>query len=74
MARKAKKITRLNLMRIQRNMSREELAQKSGVSLRMLQLYEIGARDISTAYFETVQRLAEVLDCLCEDIVGIIDK
>lgn len=74
MARKAAKQTKLNLMRLQRGMSREELAEKSKCSMRMVQLYEIGASKLEGAHFETVQKLAKALDCLCEDIVGDIDK
>ena len=74
MARKAKKITKLVLMRQQRNMSRQELAHKTGISERMLQVWELGARDFSKTKYDTVAKIAKVLDCFCEDIVGIIDK
>lgn len=69
MARTARIQTKLNLMRLQRDMSREELAKKAGVSERSIQLWEIGARDFSSVKFKTVRAISDALECLCEDIV-----
>lgn len=69
MARTARIQTKLNLMRLQRDMTRRELAEKAGVSERSIQLWEIGARDFSSVKYKTVQAIADVLKCFCEDIV-----
>lgn len=44
-------------------LSQRELAEKSGVSFRMIQYYEQGANDINKAAFETGVALAEALGC-----------
>lgn len=71
MARTAKIQTKLNLMRLQRDISRAELAEKAGVSERSIQLWETGARNFAQCKYSTVYRISEVLNCLCEDIVDI---
>lgn len=45
------------------NLSQAMLAEKSGVNVRIIQSYEQGLRDINKAQFETVVKLAEVLEC-----------
>ena len=49
--------------------SQSELAEKSGVNIRMIQQYEQGIRDINKAQVETVYRLAVALSCKIEDII-----
>ena len=49
--------------------SQSLLAQKSGVNVRTLQQYEIGAKNINHASVGTVYRLASVLGCRPEDIM-----
>lgn len=51
------------------NLTQSELAQASGVSLRMIQQYEIEARNINRASAETVYKLAQSLNCKIEDII-----
>lgn len=46
-----------------------ELAQKSGVSLRSIQMYEQRNKDINKANVDTVHRLAKVLGCALEDLI-----
>ena len=48
--------------------SQKELALKSGVSLRMIQQYEQGAKDINKASFENLAALSGVLGCRTEDL------
>ena len=43
--------------------SQRELAEKSGVSLRTLQQYELKTRDIGKASVRTVMALASTLGC-----------
>ena len=60
-----------NLQRIrqERGYSQSQLAVASGVSLRMIQYYEQGAKDINQAAASTVWRLAEALNCHMEEII-----
>ena len=56
---------------MQRKLSQSQLAKASGVSLRMLQKYEQGDRDIKKAQAETVYKLAQALDCTIEELIDI---
>ena len=58
-------------MREYRDMSQSELAGKSGVSLRTIQAYEQGAKDINKAQ---VQRLLMFAKALCCDVEDLIEK
>lgn len=49
-------------------LSQSQLAEKSGVSIRMIQYYEQGKNDINKAALETVIALADVLGCSPRDI------
>lgn len=49
--------------------SQRELAEKSGVNVRTLQQYELGAKDICKASATTVIALANVLGCKVEDLM-----
>ena len=48
--------------------SQRILAEKSGVNIRTLQQYEIGAKSINNASFKTVRSLAKALGCDMEDL------
>ena len=48
--------------------SQRILAEKSGVNLRTLQQYEIGAKDINNASFKTVMALSRALGCDVEEL------
>lgn len=60
----------LKEVRLLKKMTQKELAEKSGVSLRMIQHYEQGVKDIKKAAAETVSKLAEVLGCSADDIIN----
>ena len=51
-------------------MTQIELAEKSGVSLRTLQGYDCGRKQINKAAAETVLRLADALGCEVRDILN----
>lgn len=53
----------LQTIRKQRGLSQAQLAKASGVSLRMIQLYEQGKRAIRKAKAETIVALADALNC-----------
>ena len=60
----------LQAIRRQRGLSQAQLAKASGVSLRMIQLYEQGQRDIQKAEAGTIAALADALRC---DMQALID-
>ena len=62
--------SRLKFMREDKGISQVELANKSGVNLRMIQHYEQGYKDINNAKVITVLSLAEALGCDVYDIIN----
>lgn len=60
--------TPLARIRANRGMTQQELATASGVSLRMIQLYEQRRNDLSKASASVVIALAHVLGCSVEDL------
>ena len=66
-----KKPTRLQTIRKERNMTQKELAALSGVSLRIIQLYEQRQNDINKAAGSVINRLAWVLNCNFYDIMEL---
>lgn len=60
---------RLKEYRRRLGMSQKELSEHSGINLRTLQQYEIGAKDIRKASFNTVSNLARSLDIDFYEIV-----
>lgn len=62
--------SRLKFMREEKGMSQSELSRKSGVSLRSIQMFEQGNRDINKAQCVTVLQLAEALDCDVYEIIN----
>lgn len=50
--------------------TQQELAEKSGVKLRMIQAYEQNYQDISRAEAATVLKMARVLNCQPEDLLS----
>ena len=60
-----------NLKRIRRSYgcTQAELAKRSGVSLRSIQMYEQRNKDINKASAETLYRIAKVLGCTMEDLL-----
>ena len=60
----------LKTIRKQSHFTQKELAELSGVTLRMIQAYEQGDQDIMKAEARTVFALARVLGCSAEVICG----
>lgn len=46
-----------------------ELAKRSGVGLRSIQMYEQRNKNINKASAETLYRLSKVLGCMMEDLI-----
>lgn len=65
------KTTKLQMLRKNSGYSQSELAERSGVNKRMIQQYEIGAKDINKAAGTTLLALARVMGCEVEDLLEI---
>ena len=61
--------TNLKRIRTLYGCTQAELAERSNVSLRSIQMYEQRNKDINKAGAETVLRLAKVLGCTVEDLL-----
>lgn len=55
--------------RIKKGLSQSQLASASGVSVRMIQYYEQGVKDINKASGETLYKLSKALGCKMEDLI-----
>ena len=60
----------LKMQRKRCGLTQKELARLAGTSLRSIQSYEQGTRNLSGASVELVQALCRVLDCREEDILS----
>ena len=61
--------TNLKRIRTAYGCTQAELAKRSGVSLRSIQMYEQRNKDINKASAETLLRLSRVLGCTMEDLI-----
>ena len=61
--------TSLKRIRTAYGCTQAELAKRSGVSLRSIQMYEQRNKDINKASAETLLRLSRVLGCTMEDLM-----
>lgn len=61
---------KLHKIRKARGFAQKELSDASGVSLRMIQLYEQKQNDISKAQVKVVISLAKALGCDVEDLIN----
>ena len=66
---KQDKPTRLQMIRKARGYTQAQLAEASGVALRMVQLYEQRRSDINSASVDAVLRLSRALGCKIEDLL-----
>lgn len=65
-----RKMTQLQRLRKYMNLTQAQLAERSGVSLRSIQMYEQRQKDINKAQIMTVIRLSQVLGC---DVVDLLE-
>ena len=61
--------TNLKRIRITYGFTQAELAKRSGVSLRSIQMYEQRNKNINKASADTMYRLAKALGCTMEDLI-----
>ena len=59
--------SRLRELRIEKNISRAELAKKLGVSLRLISYWETGKRECS---FDMLMLLADIFDTTTDYLLG----
>lgn len=64
-------MSKLKQIREEKNISQAKLAEVSGVSLRMIQHYEQGVKDINKAQSITLYRVANALACKIEDLLNL---
>ena len=64
-------MNKLKEIRTQQGLSQSLLSKKANVSLRALQAYEQGDRELNKAQAETVYKLAQALDCTIEELIDI---
>lgn len=62
-------VSALKVMRQKRKLTQEQLALLSGVNIRSIRSYEQGDNDIAKAQGETLQLLAQALDCSIEELL-----
>lgn len=67
---KHKDLSRLKRLRKYYGLTQKALSEASGVTLRMIQLYEQGQNDLSKAQAHVVKKLALVLNCKMEDLIS----
>ena len=61
--------SRLARLRAYAGMTQKLLAERSGVSVRMIEQYEQGKKSLDHASVSTVSRLARALNCTVEELV-----
>lgn len=61
--------TNLKRIRTAYGCTQTELAERSGVSLRSIQMYEQRNKDINKASSDAIYRIAKVLGCTMEDLI-----
>lgn len=59
----------LKELRQKAGLTQAQLAEKSGVNIRMIQYYESGFKDLNKAAFETGIKIAEALECDPRDLI-----
>ena len=62
-------MSKLKAKRESAGLSQSDLAEASGVSLRMIQYYEQGFKDINRAAVVTIKRLADALKCEIDELI-----
>lgn len=60
---------KLQALRLAAGLSQSQLAEETGISVRMIQKYEQGAKDLNGAKLHTLLKLCLALKCRLSDIV-----
>ena len=62
---------KLKTIRKNKKLTQADLAEQTGINLRMLQYYEQGYKDINNASGITLYKIAQALECSIEDLLEI---
>lgn len=62
---------RLKELRIKKGLTQKELAQRTGLSVRLIQKYEQNVQDLNKVYAITIYKIAKELECSYEDLLTI---
>ena len=62
-------MTNIQRLRKEKGISVAELAERTGVNIRMIRYYESGYKDINKAEALTVYKISIVLNCTVEDLL-----
>ena len=54
-----------------KNLTQQQLSEKSGVAVRSIRAYEQGSKELNKAQAITVYRLAKALKCKVDDLLDI---
>jgi len=60
---------RIKELRLERQMTQVQLAQKAGLNIRTIQKFENGERSLYTTLFSTVLKIAEALNVTVYDLL-----
>ncbi len=66
---KSREESMLKRLRLYAELTQKQLAERSGVSQRMIEQYEQGRKNLSHASAESVKNLSVALDCRMEDLI-----
>lgn len=61
---------KLKELRMLKGLSQEQLAEKSGVTVRMIRAYEQGTKNIHGAKLKTLMMLAQTLDVAVHELLS----
>lgn len=64
-------MSNLKRIREESGLSQNKLAEKSGVSPRMVKYYEQGVKDINNAQGITLYKIAKALNCKIDDLLEL---
>lgn len=67
----SQKATNLKLIRTSANLSQSQLAKKTNVSIRNIQMYEQRKNDINKAQIDILLKLSKTLGCNIEDLLEL---
>lgn len=62
-------MNKLKQLRLKAKLSQKQLAEKAGCSLRMLQYYEQGTKNLDHARLDTIIKYCLALECKLSDII-----
>ena len=62
-------MSKLKNVRQAKGMTQKALAEKTGISLRTIQHYEQGSKDLNMAAAATLLRISQALGCTMEDLI-----